>query len=252
MIQHIQNLLLRLRSRSRSQDRLRVDPGSSCIWLSGGWAMMVLAAIALFIFALGFGVLVRLRSKGFRGISEATWRRWIHEPEDRRGAVGELFDEVARLTGADKVDASAAFGELRTHEVEPFIRDLRLMNIAVGAAPLVGLLGTVTGMLSTFKALAAGSGGDKTMAMIAEGIWRRSTRRRRGSWSLCPASSSTTTSPGNSAATRTSSPTPRRSGTEVARGPRARGPRDRARLCPRRGRGTAPRAPGAAAASTTP
>jgi biopolymer transport protein ExbB len=34
----------------------------------------------------------------------------------------------------------------------------------------VGLLGTVTGMLATFGALATGSGGDKTMALVASGI----------------------------------------------------------------------------------
>jgi hypothetical protein len=44
------------------------------------------------------------------------------------------------------------------------------MKICVSAAPLVGLLGTVTGMLSTFEALATGSGGEKTMGMIAAGI----------------------------------------------------------------------------------
>jgi len=40
----------------------------------------------------------------------------------------------------------------------------------VSAAPLVGLLGTVTGMLATFGALGTGSGGDKTMGLVASGI----------------------------------------------------------------------------------
>ena len=44
------------------------------------------------------------------------------------------------------------------------------MKICVSAAPLMGLLGTVTGMLATFAALASGSGGDKTMSLVAEGI----------------------------------------------------------------------------------
>jgi biopolymer transport protein ExbB len=44
------------------------------------------------------------------------------------------------------------------------------MRICVAAAPLLGLFGTVSGMLATFAALSSGSGGDKTMAMIAEGI----------------------------------------------------------------------------------
>jgi biopolymer transport protein ExbB/TolQ len=34
----------------------------------------------------------------------------------------------------------------------------------------MGLLGTVTGMLATFGALATGSGGEKTMGLVAEGI----------------------------------------------------------------------------------
>jgi biopolymer transport protein ExbB len=44
------------------------------------------------------------------------------------------------------------------------------MRVCVSAAPLVGLLGTVTGMLATFGALASGSGGEKTMGLVAKGI----------------------------------------------------------------------------------
>ena len=44
------------------------------------------------------------------------------------------------------------------------------MKVTVSTAPLLGLLGTVTGMLATFDALAAGSGGDKTMDLVAGGI----------------------------------------------------------------------------------
>ena len=44
------------------------------------------------------------------------------------------------------------------------------MRICVSAAPLVGLLGTVMGMLDTFGALAVGTGGDKTMGLVAAGI----------------------------------------------------------------------------------
>ena len=138
------------------------------IWLSGGWAMIAIAATALVMFALGLSMWLRLSGKGFTTIREKTWRHWINHPELRKGPIGELLDFV---TGGSSVkDTAVFFEELRTTEIAPFVRDIRVMKICVGVAPLLGLLGTVTGMLATFSALASGSGGDKTMGMVASGI----------------------------------------------------------------------------------
>lgn len=140
------------------------------IWTRGGWAMIALAVISYFIFFVGFGVWSRLRKIGLGSVPEVTWRRWIHEPSDREGQVGRMFDRVDEVLSDERASVRDGFDEIRTSKMGPFERDLKLMNIAVGAAPLVGLLGTVTGMLATFNALGAGSGGDKTMDSIAEGI----------------------------------------------------------------------------------
>jgi biopolymer transport protein ExbB len=138
------------------------------IWLSGGWGMVALAVNALVMLALGMHVLFKLREKGYQSVSEKTWQHWINHPTDRRGPVGELLDFV---TGANSLkQTSVFFEELRTAEIAPFERDLRVMKICVSAAPLLGLLGTVTGMLATFGALASGSGGEKTMGLVAGGI----------------------------------------------------------------------------------
>jgi biopolymer transport protein ExbB len=138
------------------------------IWVSGGWAMIAIAVIALVMFALGMHVNLRLTGKGFATVREKTWRRWIDHPDERRGPIGELLDFV---TGSDSLkDTAVFFEELRATEIEPFERDLRVMRTCVSAAPLLGLLGTVTGMLSTFAALAYGSGGEKTMGLVAAGI----------------------------------------------------------------------------------
>ncbi len=138
------------------------------IWLSGGWAMILIAITALVIFAMGMHIWLRLRSKGFYRIREKTWRRWIDHPDERRGPVGQMMDFV---TGGKTLrDTAIFFEELRTTEIRPFARDLRVMRICVSAAPLLGLLGTVTGMLATFGALASGSGGEKTMDQVASGI----------------------------------------------------------------------------------
>ncbi|MBN1515007.1 MotA/TolQ/ExbB proton channel family protein [Candidatus Sumerlaeota bacterium] len=138
------------------------------IWLSGGWAMIAIACIALAMFGLGMHVRLKLTGKGFSSVREKTWRHWINHPNERRGPIGDLLDFV--VGAASLKEAAVNFEELRATEIAPFERDLRVMKICVGAAPLLGLLGTVTGMLATFAALAGGGGGDQTMALVAGGI----------------------------------------------------------------------------------
>ena len=138
------------------------------IWIAGGWAMIGIAGASMVMFGLGAQVWLRLTAKRFTLIRERTWRRWIENPAERRGPVGELLDFVSGARTLE--DLAAAFSELRTTEVAPFERDLKVMRVCVTLAPLLGLLGTVTGMLVTFGALATGSGGEKTMALIAAGI----------------------------------------------------------------------------------
>ena len=138
------------------------------VWVSGGWAMVGLAVLSLIIFAMGLHVYFGLRSKRFELIRERTWRHWIDNPGQRRGPVGQLLNAAG--DAASVQDTAERFEEIRQTEVSPFERDLKIMKICVSAAPLLGLLGTVMGMLDTFSALATGSGGDKTMNLVAGGI----------------------------------------------------------------------------------
>ncbi|MFA5238775.1 MAG: MotA/TolQ/ExbB proton channel family protein [Phycisphaerae bacterium] len=138
------------------------------IWLAGGWCMPAIALNAIVLFALIIHVYLKLVEKGFASVSEKTWRHWIDHPNERKGPIGDLLDYV---TGGNSLkDTATFFEELRTTEIAPFERDLRIIKICVSSAPLLGLLGTVTGMLATFGALASGSGGEKTMALVAAGI----------------------------------------------------------------------------------
>lgn len=138
------------------------------IWLSGGWAMIAIAVIALIMFGVGLQIQFKLRRTGFRSVPERKWRRWIDVPAERRGPIGDLLDVV---TGGETLrDTTRLFEQVQALEKAPFERDLKVMKVCVSAAPLVGLLGTVTGMLSTFGALSSGTGGDRTMAMVAGGI----------------------------------------------------------------------------------
>ncbi|MDD5327757.1 MAG: MotA/TolQ/ExbB proton channel family protein [Phycisphaerae bacterium] len=138
------------------------------IWMAGGWCMPAIALNAIVLFALIMHVYLKLVGKGFASVKEKTWRHWIDHPEERKGPIGDLLDYV---TGGNSLkDTATFFEELRTTEIAPFERDLRIIKICVSSAPLLGLLGTVTGMLATFGALASGSGGEKTMALVAAGI----------------------------------------------------------------------------------
>jgi biopolymer transport protein ExbB len=130
--------------------------------------MLAIAVDALVLFGLGIHVYLRLWRKGFLSVPEENWRRWIDDPRARKGPIGRLLGFV--WGGGTLEETVASFRGLRATETAPFARDLRVMKICVGAAPLLGLFGTVTGMLATFGALASGAGGEKTMALVAEGI----------------------------------------------------------------------------------
>jgi biopolymer transport protein ExbB len=138
------------------------------IWASGGWAMIALAIDAFIIFYMGFSIFLRIRAKGYLYVSEKKMKKWIKDPSRGRGPVGRM---IRFVMGANNLkEINIFFDELNQTEIAPLNRDLKVMQTCVSIAPLLGLLGTVTGMLATFAALATGSGGDKTMGMVASGI----------------------------------------------------------------------------------
>lgn len=138
------------------------------IWLAGGWSMIAIAIVALLIFGTATHLHLRLRGLGFDRVPPRRWRAWIRRPQEGEGPVGALIRGVAIHRTPEAI--GDFFERLQATEVAPFLRDLRILKACVAAAPLLGLLGTVIGMLATFAALSTGSGGDKTMAAVAGGI----------------------------------------------------------------------------------
>jgi biopolymer transport protein ExbB len=152
---------LRLRAEAIWQQAL-------AIWIAGDWGMVAIAVNAFVLFALGVHIWLKLNETGTKWLSDRRWRGWIERPETAKGPVGTI---IADAMGARSIaDSALVFEGVRTTELPGFERDLKVMKICVGTAPLLGLFGTVTGMLATFGALAQGSGGEKTMSMIAKGI----------------------------------------------------------------------------------
>lgn len=138
------------------------------IWLSGGWAMIFLAVNSFLLGWIGLSAKLGLMKGEHRRLSEAVCRRWIDAPEERSGSLGQLVDVAMEAESLGEMET--LFEEFRHVEVGAYDRDLRMMQVSVSVSPLLGLLGTVTGMLTTFGALAIGTGGEKTMNMVAGGI----------------------------------------------------------------------------------
>ena len=114
--------------------------------------------------------LAQAPAQGLRRGPRADLARWIDQPEEREGPIGDLLDTVTDGHESRGDDASCS-RQVRTPRLRPFERDLRVMKVCVSAAPLVGLLGTVTGMLATFaRAVRAARVATRRWSLVAGGI----------------------------------------------------------------------------------
>ena len=130
--------------------------------------MIAIAVTALAMFGLGLRVWLEVAAFGHRGVKLSDLPRWLDQAHLREGRVGDLVSDFAGCDSLDAVEHRLA--SVQASQIRPLERELKLMKVCVSAAPLLGLLGTVTGMLTTFAALSEGSGGDQTMSAIAGGI----------------------------------------------------------------------------------
>jgi len=136
-------------------------------WKNGGWVMAALALLALVTYATAARLLLFLRHRGLTKVTDADIRGWVADPEHAPNQIRELIrytqDEVHSLK-----DIEGRFREVEAAKISDVDRRLAFVNVMVVSAPLFGLLGTVLGMLLTFRAI--GVGGSSTSDIIAKGI----------------------------------------------------------------------------------
>lgn len=137
------------------------------VWASGGWVMVPLGCVAIAGYSIAAYLLLVLRQREGDRISETKLQQWLRSPREASGEVGEI---IQAMEGAPEHRARivSRFAELRGRILPPIDRRLFLLNVLVSAAPLLGLLGTVLGMLTTFEAMAHGNG--MLMGSMAAGI----------------------------------------------------------------------------------
>ena len=136
-------------------------------WLEGGWLMIPLAGLALLIYFEAMSLILRLGKAKVKKTPREVWSEWLENPSRGKGHIGE----VIRFVAGDGIRSSDAI--LRVEAVKSkLIPDVNsrivVLSILVTIAPLMGLLGTVIGMLTTFRGLATASG--QAVDLVAEGI----------------------------------------------------------------------------------
>ena len=138
------------------------------IWLSGGVVLVPLFGLALLLYGQSLHLILHMRRQGIDTPTQRHWREWVRKPEIAKGRIGEIIAYTQDgVTGRDQV--RNRFAGIRLALLAMIERRTTFLGTLVAAAPLLGLLGTVMGMLQTFFGIST-SGGTETAGVVASGI----------------------------------------------------------------------------------
>ena len=138
------------------------------IWSSGGWLMIPLFGLAVLLYASAFQLILYVRRINLDGGKATFWWDWVRKPELAEGRVAEIIEYTQSDVSSSK-QVRNRFDEIRIAVVDLIDRRTKFVATLVAAAPLLGLLGTVMGMLQTFFGIST-SGGSETAGEVAAGI----------------------------------------------------------------------------------
>ena len=138
------------------------------IWGSGGWVMIPLCLLAILIYTTGFEMFLFLRNFDLKINTNQNLKTWILDPDQAPKQAKEIIRYTQENVTAYK-HLKNRFEEVEQNILHKIDRKLIYLNTLIASAPLMGLLGTVIGMLGTFSAISSG-GGSETVDMVAAGI----------------------------------------------------------------------------------
>jgi biopolymer transport protein ExbB len=139
------------------------------LFVQGGSIMYMLGGVACILYAYCFASLAYVNRGNLNNKQESKWLGWIEEPEKAEGRLGEALCYVLHGPRLTIKTVGRRFEEIRINLVSSIDRRILVINTLVAAAPLAGLLGTVSGMLAMFTGLAQGTGASG-MEKVASGM----------------------------------------------------------------------------------
>jgi biopolymer transport protein ExbB len=139
------------------------------MFITGGDIMWMLGTVAFILYAAAFAAWSYVAKGNLNSKDEQHWREWILDPQKAKGNLGETLLYVMHGPRLSVKIVSRRFDEVRLNVLAAIDRRLLVINTLVAAAPLCGLLGTVTGILAMFGGLSRGRGA-AGMQSVANGM----------------------------------------------------------------------------------
>ena len=138
---------------------------ASLVWEKGGILMPTLSVLSLYTYYIAFDLWFRLRTITPRDLQSFPREKW--------GAFlgGGRINRIMHYCMADHKNSKETqkrFQQVRSSDSSYLNRRLRFLLVLATASPLIGLLGTVGGMLRTFDGLSMQD--NYKMDLIASGI----------------------------------------------------------------------------------
>lgn len=146
----------------------------------GGWIMIpifALSIIAIWIFFERFHAIRRASKKDDNFMNRI--KDYIHEGkidsalslcETNDTPVSRMISKGVKRIGRPLNDVNAAIENIGNLEVSKLEKNLPTLATVAGAAPMIGFLGTVMGMIQAFYAM-ANAGNNIDVSLLANGIY---------------------------------------------------------------------------------
>ncbi len=137
------------------------------VWTQGGWVMIPLLAVTIYIYYQATEMIVHLNKARLKDNPIEIWLPWVRKPDTGKGHIGDVIRYVVD-EGYEPQTIVDRIQDVKTQTLPDVNQRIVTLSAVVTTAPLMGLLGTVIGMLTTFKGLAGSTG--QTVDLVASGI----------------------------------------------------------------------------------